>query len=756
MRKITIEKCNFTNNVMIGVKLLLLFFTLLVSSFEAIAQCGSGYQNGGYFMNVANKIYAVNIRTAKSTLVTTSTFVSGDLNSFATNASNKLMYYCAGAPSNSTNKTLYAYDGVTNTHLVVDADVSTKGIILGTSGLGSGGASFYGGFLYLAIEAVNTGTANPDTVIYKCTMSADGKSLLSAVPVIQVDASDSMGDFAIVSDQMYNSYNGALTRYTLPATYVSGINAIPTANVVGLPLYVSQVAQDYNDNIWTIGSKGYRQFFPATNTFSGATILTTLGTTVAGVFTAASPADAGGCVYTDAMIGDLVFADTNNNGVFDGSDVGLNGVTIDIYDDINGDGIISASDDLLLTTVTTSGGGNYSVPNLLPGNYIIKITDTGNVLGGVASTTGGNTQVEDLALSEINITHDFGYFIPASDISIVKTVSSMSPQIGCNVTFTLTASNAGTGNATNTKVTDLLPSGYTFVSATPSAGTYNSVTGVWDVGLLNIGAVPTLQIVATVNPSGVYLNTATIASGDIVDINATNDSSSVTPVPTVAIVATNTTSTAAICENTTKALTATPAGGTWSVLSGGGTILGTTYTPADVAANTPVTIRYTVAAVGSCPATTSDITFTVNVFAGTATNTTSTAAICENTAKALTATPAGGTWSVLSGGGTILGTTYTPANVAADTPVTIRYTVAAVGSCPATTSDVAFTVNVFAGTATNTTSTAAICENTAKALTATPAGGTWSVLSGGGTILGTTYTPADVAADTPVTIRYTV
>ncbi|WP_420287167.1 gliding motility-associated C-terminal domain-containing protein [Flavobacterium psychrophilum] len=756
MRKITIEKCNFTNNVMIGVKLLLLFFTLLVSSFEAIAQCGSGYQNGGYFMNVANKIYAVNIRTAKSTLVTTSTFVSGDLNSFATNASNKLMYYCAGAPSNSTNKTLYAYDGVTNTHLVVDADVSTKGIILGTSGLGSGGASFYGGFLYLAIEAVNTGTANPDTVIYKCTMSADGKSLLSAVPVIQVDASDSMGDFAIVSDQMYNSYNGALTRYTLPATYVSGINAIPTANVLGLPLYVSQVAQDYNDNIWTIGSKGYRQFFPATNTFSGATILTTLGTTVAGVFTAASPADAGGCVYTDAMIGDLVFADTNNNGVFDGSDVGLNGVTIDIYDDINGDGIISASDDLLLTTVTTSGGGNYSVPNLLPGNYIIKITDTGNVLGGVASTTGGNTQVEDLALSEINITHDFGYFIPASDISIVKTVSSMSPQIGCNVTFTLTASNAGPGNATNTKVTDLLPSGYTFVSATPSAGTYNSVTGVWDVGLLNIGAVPTLQIVATVNPSGVYLNTATIASGDIVDINATNNSSSVTPVPTVAIVATNTTSTAAICENTAKALTATPAGGTWSVLSGGGTILGTTYTPADVAADTPVTIRYTVAAVGSCPATTSDVAFTVNVFAGTATNTTSTAPICENTAKALTATPAGGTWSVLSGGGTILGTTYTPADVTADTPVTIRYTVAAVGSCPATTSDVAFTVNVFAGTATNTTSTAPICENTAKALTATPAGGTWSVLSGGGTILGTTYTPADVAADTPVTIRYTV
>ncbi|WP_219634528.1 hypothetical protein, partial [Flavobacterium chungangense] len=106
-----------------------------------------------------------------------------------------------------------------------------------------------------------------------------------------------------------------------------------------------------------------------------------------------------------------------------------------------------------------------------------------------------------------------------------------------------------------------------------------------------------------------------------------------------------TTTTTAICENTTKALSATPAGGSWSVVSGGGSISGTTYTPADVAANTSVTIRYTVAANGSCGATTSDVTFTVNPFAGTANNTTTTTAICENTTKALSATPAGGSWS---------------------------------------------------------------------------------------------------------------
>ncbi|WP_165757568.1 gliding motility-associated C-terminal domain-containing protein, partial [Flavobacterium psychrophilum] len=177
--------------------------------------------------------------------------------------------------------------------------------------------------------------------------------------------------------------------------------------------------------------------------------------------------------------------------------------------------------------------------------------------------------------------------------------------------------------------------------------------------------------------------------------------------------------------------------------------------PADVAADTPVTIRYTVAANGSCAATTSDVAFTVNVFAGTATNTTSTAAICENTTKALTATPAGGTWSVLSGGGTILGTTYTPADVAADTPVTIRYTVAANGSCAATTSDVAFTVNIIPTAPTVGTITQPTCllVTGSVVLNDLPAGD-WTINPGNITGNTATTTISGLAAGT--TFNYTV
>ena len=47
------------------------------------------------------------------------------------------------------------------------------------------------------------------------------------------------------------------------------------------------------------------------------------------------------------------------------------------------------------------------------------------------------------------------------------------------------------------------------------------------------------------------------------------------------------------------------------IVSGGGTISGTTYTPDDISTNTDVTIRYTIAADGSCAESTADVTFTV-------------------------------------------------------------------------------------------------------------------------------------------------
>ena len=62
---------------------------------------------------------------------------------------------------------------------------------------------------------------------------------------------------------------------------------------------------------------------------------------------------------------------------------------------------------------------------------------------------------------------------------MTKTVSNPTPNVGDQITFTVTLSNQGPDAATGVQVTDLLPAGLTFVSATPSQGTYNNVSGVW-------------------------------------------------------------------------------------------------------------------------------------------------------------------------------------------------------------------------------------------------------------------------------------
>ena len=60
--------------------------------------------------------------------------------------------------------------------------------------------------------------------------------------------------------------------------------------------------------------------------------------------------------------------------------------------------------------------------------------------------------------------------INIADLAVTKTVNNMSPAVGEEVTFTVTATNNGPSAATGVTVEDTLPDGYTLVSASPSKG----------------------------------------------------------------------------------------------------------------------------------------------------------------------------------------------------------------------------------------------------------------------------------------------
>ncbi|HNE69697.1 MAG TPA: lamin tail domain-containing protein [Anaerolineales bacterium] len=101
------------------------------------------------------------------------------------------------------------------------------------------------------------------------------------------------------------------------------------------------------------------------------------------------------------------------------------------------------------------------------------------------------------------------------------------------VVFTITVSNGGPDNATGVKVKDLLPAGLTYSSHSPGE-TYNSGTGIWDVGTLTsggVGSTDSLTITATVTASFLPItNKAEVSSWDAgqTDPNSTPGNNSTT------------------------------------------------------------------------------------------------------------------------------------------------------------------------------------------------------------------------------------
>ena len=105
-------------------------------------------------------------------------------------------------------------------------------------------------------------------------------------------------------------------------------------------------------------------------------------------------------------------------------------------------------------------------------------------------------------------------------LNLSKTVSTATPSDGDTVTYTVTVSNpAGGVSATGIAISDLLPSGLTYVGSTVtvpsnSTGSYASSTGLWNIRNLSPGASATLSIQARVTARGTITNTATLSSVD--------------------------------------------------------------------------------------------------------------------------------------------------------------------------------------------------------------------------------------------------
>ncbi|GEM_PF-3585242 len=131
---------------------------------------------------------------------------------------------------------------------------------------------------------------------------------------------------------------------------------------------------------------------------------------------------------------------------------------------------------------------------------------------------------------------------PSADLSITKTVNNTAPGVGDTVVYTLVGTNNGPG-ASQFKITDVLRSGLSFVSATSNPSTNFSCTQASGTvtcsgtNSFTSGQSATITLTATVTGAvGIPINnTAQITTNNTAtDSNVANNSASVTITPTVA------------------------------------------------------------------------------------------------------------------------------------------------------------------------------------------------------------------------------
>lgn len=81
-----------------------------------------------------------------------------------------------------------------------------------------------------------------------------------------------------------------------------------------------------------------------------------------------------------------------------------------------------------------------------------------------------------------------------ADVSVSVRLDTTEATLGDTVEVTVVAANAGPVKATLLEVRDTIPDALTYVSSTQTVGSYDSGTGIWDIGEMAIGASDTLRV----------------------------------------------------------------------------------------------------------------------------------------------------------------------------------------------------------------------------------------------------------------------
>ena len=221
-------------------------------------------------------------------------------------------------------------------------------------------------------------------------------------------------------------------------------------------------------------------------------------------------------------------------------------------DDSDGDGVLDVFD------ATLGHGGNFTTPQNTDGtdnpDYLDTDSDNDTILDSVESGLAPGLDLDgdgiadnvapdsyqdpngvvnnpsaDLA-NQTGDTSEVGYREVVINLVTTKTLASgdASPDEGETVTFQIDVQNTSPNAATNVNLTDLLPAGLTAtaINGDTTQGSYNSVTGLFNIGTLAAGSTATLTLEGIVDAGqgGITItNTTTAATADQDDPSTVGD-----------------------------------------------------------------------------------------------------------------------------------------------------------------------------------------------------------------------------------------
>ena len=182
----------------------------------------------------------------------------------------------------------------------------------------------------------------------------------------------------------------------------------------------------------------------------------------------------------------------------------------------------------------TLGTINPGVTRII--NLVVQVGLT--VPNGTVIINGVSVQSPDISTPVLNDPDPENEVIVVSLPELIVSKFAASPKVnpGNTISYTITVTNLGTANATNVSVTDVLPTGTTFVSAS-NGGVHSNGTVTWTIASLPIGEQEDLVLVVTAAANLADGTQLTNIASAVSPADPTNVASSSPSVVTVEVIA---------------------------------------------------------------------------------------------------------------------------------------------------------------------------------------------------------------------------